>query len=269
MNFKLILGYKCNMRCNYCYQIKSHSNKKDMSYKIIDKFIERFNKLDGTHNINFFGGEPLLYVDEIKYIMDRIDKKHSISISTNGSLRGAFYELEKYWGSPIANLLSNKQHRDFTKLNDLSSFRYIVTKENINDLTENLVRFLGKHYKGKLSFKYDMSKKWELKDIQKMEEVEKQLKNIIGNNYKMELPVNMNSKFACPYIKNKEVVLNYNGDYLACHRNENSILGNVLNDDFKFAGGLDECLDTYTNKIENLYSYGTYEFKSLTIFRCD
>lgn len=264
MDFKLILGYKCNMKCAYCYQIKAHSSKKDMSYKIINKFIERFNKLDGTHSINFFGGEPLLYVDKIKYIMDRIDKKHNISISTNGSLRGEFYELEKYWGSSISNLLSNKEHKDFTKLNDLSGFRYVVTKENINSLTDEILEFLAKHYKDKLHFKYDLSKKWEYQDVKKMEEIQKVLQKYLGQSYRIDMPINYNHISKC--FDNNSCFINYNGDYLACHRLENTSIGNILTDDFICCRNSECIYDRQNKEIENLYSFGKYEYKGYSIF---
>lgn len=269
MEFKLILGYRCNLKCSYCYQLKEHCNDKEMSYEIIDTFLERYNKLKGSHTINFFGGEPLLYADKIKYIMDRVDKdRTSLSISTNGSLRGTFYELQEYWGKMIGNLLSNKEHGDFTKLNEASTFRYIVTKENIEALTDDKVMFLANHYKKKLQFKYDMSSKWKLEHIQKMEHVQRILQSILGSDFHIELPVDYNSKFVC-FVSGTNCFINYNGDYLACHRNPNSKLGNIMEEDFIYCKN-EYCLDRCTNRPENLYSYGKYEFKGVTLFHsCD
>lgn len=264
MDFKLILGYECNMKCNYCYQLKSHSLKKNMSYEIIDKFIERFNKLKGKHNIDFFGGEPLLYVDKIKYIMDRIDKKHSISISTNGSLRGEFYELEKYWGSSITNLLSNKEHKNLNKLNENSFFRFVATKKNISELTDELINFLAREYRKNIQFKYDLSEKWELEEVKKMEEVQKKFQYILGKDFRIDLPVNYNSVGEC-FVRNQVCFINWNGDYLACHRIEESKLGNILNDDFKYCNN-NRCIYESCTNLNNLYSYGKYEFKGTSLF---
>lgn len=268
MVFKLILGYKCNMKCDYCYQKSYHCDNKDISYEVLDKFIERFNKLDGIHTINFFGGEPLLHLDKIKYIIDQIDKKHELSISTNGSLREQFYEIERYWGKPILNLLSNKQHKNYNKLNNLSAFRWVTNKENINELTDELVEFLGYEYGNKLQFKYDMSKKWELKEVEKMEHVQRILKKINGDNFFIDLPVNYNAFFTC-FIANNCCFINFNGDYLSCHRNPKSVIGNIFKQEFIPANNKC-CLDINTNKVENLYSYGNYKFKGTSLFHaCD
>lgn len=265
MDFKLILGYDCNLKCDYCYQ--THT-KAEMDYKTLDKFIERFNKLKGVHTINLFGGEPLLYVDKIKYLMDRIDNRHELSISTNGTMRDRFYMLQEKWNKPIANLLSNKVHKNYNKLNDLSYFRFIVTKDNIDELTEDLVKFLGNEYKEKLQFKYTMDRKWEYEDVKKLENVEKQLKHIIGDNYRIDLPVNYNAKFVC-FVSDKCCFINYNGEYLGCHRLPNTKLGNIFDDDFIPVHN-SYCLDCNTNKVDNLFSYGEYKFKGTSLFHsCD
>lgn len=264
MNFKLILGYKCNMKCSYCYQKKSHNNNKNMSYEVIDKFLERFNKLEGNHTINFFGGEPLLYVNEIKYIMSKIDKKHGISIATNGLFRKEFYDLEEYWGNEISNMLSNKEHKNYNKLNNLSFFRFVVTKENIDELTDELVEILAREYKENLQFKYDLTKKWELKEVQKMEQVQRQLQAILGKNFRIDLPVSYNSCSEC-FVADQECFINWNGDYLGCHRLENSKIGNIFDEDFKYCNNK-SCIYSTKERLDKLYSYGNYEFKGTSIF---
>lgn len=268
MKFKITLGYRCNMKCNYCYQLKEHCNTADISYEVIDKFLERFNKLEGVHEIGFFGGEPLLYLEKIRYILSRIDNRHEISITTNGSLRKEFYELEKLWGKPIINLLSNKEHKNYNKLNSESSFRYVVTADNIGELTDELVEFLGHEYKDRLGFKYDLTHKWELPEVQRMEEVQKILKRIIGMNYSIELPVDYNTSYDC-FAHGQYCFIDSNGNYLGCHRSRSSVIGNIFDDDFKVSC-YKECINKDNVKAENLYSYGSYEFKGLSLFcGCD
>ena len=83
------LGLKCNLSCNYCLQDKIPKEK--TNYLEIDKMLRNieqkdFNTLSHTM-IEFWGGEPLLYLDEIKYIVENLKVKPLVfSIVTNGTL---------------------------------------------------------------------------------------------------------------------------------------------------------------------------------------
>ena len=94
MFYHLILTTDCDLKCRYCYgksiedmetdfgdfQI-DYSVPKKISYSIetLKSFIER----DPKPVIIFYGGEPLLCIDEIKEIMDHI-KARAFIIQTNG-----------------------------------------------------------------------------------------------------------------------------------------------------------------------------------------
>ena len=87
----------CNLRCKYCKfggtyaGIKTH-NKNSMSYDIINaaiKFIEDYYKNKETLIIAFYGGEPLLEYNKIKYIVSKINTKYKdfrFAFTTNGIL---------------------------------------------------------------------------------------------------------------------------------------------------------------------------------------
>jgi len=87
----------CNLKCVYCYR-QQNLNNDFMSMDVADALINHFIKLDKDNilkdknvNINFFGGEPLMNMPILKYIVKRlIDsiKNYSIyfSIVTNGML---------------------------------------------------------------------------------------------------------------------------------------------------------------------------------------
>ena len=85
-NLRLILmpTEGCNFRCIYCYESHKVKNEK-LDYKAIADFLkDKINekKWDSVI-INWFGGEPLLKVDEIKYFSDLIKDIHTdISISS-------------------------------------------------------------------------------------------------------------------------------------------------------------------------------------------
>lgn len=99
----LILGDDCNMRCNYCVfgdaycGISDYSKERmtiDTAKKAIDYFIDLCNDktLHGNYSspvIAFYGGEPLLYFDMIKWIVEYCQEARfavNFSVTTNATL---------------------------------------------------------------------------------------------------------------------------------------------------------------------------------------
>lgn len=78
----IYLGSKCNMNCPYC-----HREIAESEIGISDKLLEFLKKRRCT--ITFKGGEPTLYMDDIKKVVNAADKA-VFEISTNGMF------LEKY-----------------------------------------------------------------------------------------------------------------------------------------------------------------------------
>jgi uncharacterized protein len=93
---KIQFGLSCNYSCSYCSQRfverADETNKKD-----IDGFMRKlenleFNEQEGL-KIEFWGGEPLVYIKTIKPLLEELQKKFSswekkprVSMITNGSL---------------------------------------------------------------------------------------------------------------------------------------------------------------------------------------
>ncbi|MDD3383695.1 MAG: radical SAM protein [Bacilli bacterium] len=87
---------KCNFRCKYCcwsdtyYEKDCYANK-DMSIDIIKKSLDNFlNYSKDSENIaiSFYGGEPLIAFNNIKFVVDYINKnvktkKHHYNFTTN------------------------------------------------------------------------------------------------------------------------------------------------------------------------------------------
>ena len=84
----------CNLNCSYCYE-KAYRNDDNMTIEYAVKviiFIE--NHLKQMHAnecyIQFHGGEPLLNIEVIKYIVDalrrNVEVKYMFSLTTNGTL---------------------------------------------------------------------------------------------------------------------------------------------------------------------------------------
>lgn len=78
------LGFSCNMSCSYCLQSKT--KKKSFDIEKCKNLIEKLKKenLENT-KIEFWGGEPLLYIKEILYIVRHL-KHNDYLIITNGML---------------------------------------------------------------------------------------------------------------------------------------------------------------------------------------
>ncbi|MDD2566160.1 MAG: radical SAM protein [Candidatus Gracilibacteria bacterium] len=81
---ELIITNGCNKRCQYCDLDFSH---KSFSYSNLDKFIEFLKNNKANYTINFFGGEPLLEFDKLKYFLENSKSYvNKYSIGTNGIL---------------------------------------------------------------------------------------------------------------------------------------------------------------------------------------
>jgi uncharacterized protein len=96
MFFHIILTGECNSQCKYCfgeavddfdYEASDlnidYSLPKRISYDL--KMLGAFCRKDTDCILTFYGGEPLLCIDEIKHIMDNVKARHFM-IQTNGLL---------------------------------------------------------------------------------------------------------------------------------------------------------------------------------------
>jgi radical SAM protein with 4Fe4S-binding SPASM domain len=84
------------MNCKYCYEPTSiRSNKvSEIDYNLLDKIIQRINLLNSKDsfirkfyngiNINFWGGEPTISYDVIKYYLDNLKGDYTFFIYSNG-----------------------------------------------------------------------------------------------------------------------------------------------------------------------------------------
>ena len=84
----LIPSFKCNFNCPYCYENRA---SKDMLYDYdYDNILNEISSSNIKNvNIQLFGGEPLLFLDDILSFLDKLKEKDvSISggITTNGYL---------------------------------------------------------------------------------------------------------------------------------------------------------------------------------------
>lgn len=88
----VMLGFGCNFNCKYCMQsdYKLSPMKEEKIDECVD-FIKYYSELafqgDYPLQVNFFGGEPLMYFDKIKYIVNALKDCNVVyTVITNGSL---------------------------------------------------------------------------------------------------------------------------------------------------------------------------------------
>lgn len=96
MFFHITVTNECNMQCRYCFGEALEDTGDDFAGFEIDyslpkkinydlELLKRFCRRDPDCVVTFYGGEPLLEVDLIKQIMDRLKAQHFM-IQTNGLL---------------------------------------------------------------------------------------------------------------------------------------------------------------------------------------
>lgn len=82
----IMLGDACNFKCKYCLQ--GDHNLKIIQPKLSKEmlgFLDSYSSENKTM-ISFWGGEPLLYFDSIKKIVERYQDKFNYEMVSNGSL---------------------------------------------------------------------------------------------------------------------------------------------------------------------------------------
>lgn len=97
MFFHLMLTSDCNLQCKYCFGESLDDFAEDFGEELeVDynlphsvnydlSLLERFCRQDPECVLTFYGGEPLLQMDKIRQIMNKIEPKHYM-IQTNGLL---------------------------------------------------------------------------------------------------------------------------------------------------------------------------------------
>lgn len=93
MFFHVLLTTECDLHCRYCYGKSCDDIDSDFPFNIdysvpktpdysIDQ-LAAFCEKDPNCVISFYGGEPMLCLDELREIMDKVKAKHFV-IQTNG-----------------------------------------------------------------------------------------------------------------------------------------------------------------------------------------
>jgi len=171
---RILFGHACNYSCGYCLQ-KDLGNPDERPQNIwLDTFISSLNSnlnLDDLERIELWGGEPFLYWNDIKPVMEYLDDpKRHFFISTNGSpLRQKHVDFFKTLKAQVCIGIShdgpsqeelrgedifNKEKvvesiRELAKCSNISfSFNTVITPSNLdmfktNDYFKDVTERLG------------------------------------------------------------------------------------------------------------------------------
>lgn len=148
MHYHLILTDECNSQCKYCYEksLKEFDNGLDKKFEFcfspeknfdINK-LKNFISKDKEAVLIFYGGEPLLRIDLIKKIIDKIDVP--FRMQTNGKLLDKLpmkylRKIEKI----LISLDGTKERTDFNR-----------GEGNFELVMKNIERIRKKGYKGEI-----------------------------------------------------------------------------------------------------------------------
>lgn len=142
---------KCNMNCKHC--LRGCAENINMGYKTIDKI---FEDIDSIYALMFTGGEPLLALHQMRYIINKIlEKKISLGMAwfkTNGTIYNEnictyFNKLYQIVEDPTCTCIDfsmdqyhdKKKQKTFQLWEKLSDkYEFIRVKENYQNKYKNI-----------------------------------------------------------------------------------------------------------------------------------
>ena len=188
MQFVFQVTYNCNLRCEYCYQPKTENQvlKKEDAFKFIDEWFKYYTTDESKifsvymanhdkpeyYQLNFFGGECLLYpeliMDIIDYFKDscikndleRLWENTTIQFQTNGTLiktPGVLALKDKYKEKLIwhITLEGTEECQDAKRKFADGRGSYQIIKDNLDYLKEEYNDQELKRFPNKLTFTAD------------------------------------------------------------------------------------------------------------------
>lgn len=191
MRLSIYLGSRCNMNCKYCHRVPDTTEKSVVSDKLITH-IKNLYKTNDKLVIRFMGGEPTLYFDNIKQIVD-IAPNAIFNICTNGK---ELYKYIDYFRDHKFNLCisydGNDEYdlRGYDPFTNLINYPYIQTSTTIyhgNTDLKKIIKNLNKkelivgrrlsffphiiHYTNDMNKKYALTKEDAISYISQFKEL--------------------------------------------------------------------------------------------------
>lgn len=142
---QIVVTEKCNLSCPYCYMNNRNT------FLTREAFTEFYESLpsDQDYKIDFFGGEPLLNWDIVKFITETVhsdSRCKSIYLPSNGVLLTQdmvdfikHYKVDFSWSCEGEDL--SKYHDNIDIIRQLTNVVNVVVTGNVIDFISNYERF--------------------------------------------------------------------------------------------------------------------------------
>lgn len=143
----LMLGYKCNFNCKYCFQKRNTViYADDITEEVLNKVADIAKKLTQKYKVRFaiFGGEPLLYMEKIELLILLLkdNKDIDFAICTNGSLISNHTNKILYLKKILNSNKTNRRFHfvvsyDYNLQDNRCPNTYKLVRDNIKWLCDN------------------------------------------------------------------------------------------------------------------------------------
>jgi len=174
MFFHVILTSDCNLQCKYCFGESlddfdeefgedievDYSLPRSLSYDV--DLLDKFCRQDPECTLTFYGGEPLMQLEKLRAIMDRVRPK-SYMMQTNGLL---LHKLEPAYVNRFHTLLVSIDGEEALTDHYRGEGTYRKVIENLNHIKQN-------NYRGELIARMT---------IMEQTDIEKQVKYLLHND---------------------------------------------------------------------------------------
>jgi uncharacterized protein len=202
-NLTFIVTDDCNFNCTYCVQIKEKKTINNACIETAVDFFYPFLKQNEQVYIGFYGGEPLLAYEQIKYAVCLMqeknktgNKKINFSMTTNGSLLtdemldffnrsqfaltlsfdGFAQDMSRKKGTLDQMIRLMKQIRDYPNIDfEINS---VFTPQTISKFSGSL-RFMIEFGGPEITFNLSTMEEWEPSHLVSLKEELKQLTNFL------------------------------------------------------------------------------------------
>ena len=247
----LHITQKCNYSCKYCFA--HFENSKDLEIDDWKRIIDNLKDSNLINEINFAGGEPVLYKDFSKLVEYAYFKGFDLSLITNGSLMldEKFFPVDLFKKFNMLGIsVDSFSKKILQKLGACNNKKEILTFDNFKEIVNKAKTINPKikikvntvvssfNAKDKLEFPKENIDRWKLlkmKDFDNNTFCNKQL-SISQEDF--EKYVNKH-KGISPNIVVEEslsqsyIIIDNRGNLLDNKEDNYKVVGNLLKDDFK------------------------------------
>lgn len=234
----------CNFRCWYCYEKHVPSKMSESTIENIKRLIDKSCKKSGNLTISFFGGEPLIYYNDVMLPIIKYAKKiasaNSVNFTTNCTTNGSLFNKSRIAELKDLNFNFAQITLDGNREVHNKTRCYANGKGSYNKIIENIKELARNHISVTLRINYTQDNIHSIADIpsdfSEITYEEKQFINVSfhkvwqeGEFESSEIEKSINAFIKAGFVASKFVlgsycygdlrnsaVINYNGDVYKC-----------------------------------------------------